>query len=36
MELVTLEDLGFCKKGEGGAFVEDGRIRLGGDAADQP
>ena len=31
----TLEDLGFCKKGEGGAFVEDGRIRLGGDAPHQ-
>jgi acetyl-CoA C-acetyltransferase len=28
--LVTLENLGFCKPGEGGAFVEDGRIRLGG------
>lgn len=29
--LVTLEDLGFCKKGEGGAFVENGRIGLGGE-----
>jgi len=29
--LATLEDLGFCKKGEGGAFVEDGRIGLGGE-----
>ncbi len=28
--LVTLEDYGFCKKGEGGSFVEDGRIQLGG------
>ena len=28
--LVTLENLGFCKPGEGGAFVEDGRLRLGG------
>ena len=28
--LVTLEDLGFCKKGEGGAFVTNGRLRLGG------
>ena len=28
--LVELEDLGFCKKGEGGAFVENGRIGLGG------
>ena len=25
-----LEDLGFCKKGEGGPFVEGGRLRLGG------
>ena len=28
--IVELEDLGFCKKGEGGGFVEGGRIRLGG------
>jgi acetyl-CoA acetyltransferase len=28
--LVTLENLGFCKPGEGGAFVQDGRIALGG------
>ena len=28
--LVTLEDYGFCKKGEGGPFVEGGRIELGG------
>jgi Acetyl-CoA acetyltransferase len=27
---MTLEDLGFCKKGEGGPFVADGRLRLGG------
>ncbi|MFI5973152.1 thiolase C-terminal domain-containing protein [Streptomyces sp. NPDC051452] len=26
MTLVTLEDLGFCAKGEGGAFVEEGRL----------
>ncbi|NGO69139.1 thiolase C-terminal domain-containing protein [Streptomyces boncukensis] len=26
MTLVTLEDLGFCAKGEGGAFVERGRL----------
>lgn len=25
-----IEDLGFCKKGEGGPFVEGGRLRLGG------
>lgn len=28
--LMALEDLGFCKKGEGGAFVEDGRLAPGG------
>jgi acetyl-CoA acetyltransferase len=28
--LCQLEDIGFCAKGEGGAFVEGGRIRLGG------
>jgi acetyl-CoA acetyltransferase len=28
--LEQIEDLGFCKKGEGGAFVEEGRIELGG------
>ncbi|MHB8377405.1 MAG: thiolase C-terminal domain-containing protein [Dehalococcoidia bacterium] len=28
--LVTLEDYGFCKKGEGGAFVADGRLGPGG------
>ena len=27
---ITLESLGFCKKGEGGAYVQDGRIGLGG------
>jgi acetyl-CoA acetyltransferase len=30
MVLLTLEGLGFCAKGEGGAFVEDGRTRVGG------
>jgi acetyl-CoA acetyltransferase len=30
MLLITLEDLGFCAKGEGGPFVEHGRLRLGG------
>mgnify|MGYP000691615063 FL=1 len=29
--LMTLEDLGFCKKGEGGGFVSGGRIQLGGE-----
>jgi acetyl-CoA acetyltransferase len=28
--LLLLEDLGFCRKGEGGAFVQGGRIALGG------
>lgn len=31
--LVLLEDLGFCAKGEGGAFVEGGRVAPGGDLA---
>jgi acetyl-CoA acetyltransferase len=31
MLLITLEDLGFCGKGEGGAFVEGGRLRIGGE-----
>jgi acetyl-CoA acetyltransferase len=29
--LLQLEDLGFCAKGEGGAFAEGGRIELGGE-----
>ncbi|MPZ12876.1 MAG: thiolase family protein [Chloroflexi bacterium] len=29
--VMTLEDYGFCGKGEGGAFVESGRIELGGE-----
>ena len=29
--LQQLEETGFCKRGEGGAFVEDGRIELGGE-----
>ena len=29
--IIELEDLGFCPKGEGGRFVEDGRIELGGE-----
>jgi acetyl-CoA acetyltransferase len=31
MLLLTMEDLGFCPKGEGGAFVEKGSLRLGGE-----
>ncbi|MGY1436323.1 thiolase C-terminal domain-containing protein [Streptomyces reniochalinae] len=31
MTLVTLEDLGFCAKGEGGPFVENGRLLRDGD-----
>ncbi|MGO4754613.1 acetyl-CoA acetyltransferase, partial [Streptomyces sp. 2MCAF27] len=31
MTLVTLEDLGFCAKGEGGAFAGKGRLTLTGD-----
>lgn len=31
--LVLLEDLGFCAKGEGGAFVEGGRVAPGGQLA---
>jgi len=30
MLLLTLEDLGFCERGGGGAFVESGALRLGG------
>jgi len=30
MVLMTFEGLGFCKKGEGGPFVADGRMRLDG------
>lgn len=30
MVLATLEDLGFCPKGEGGPFVEGGTLRVGG------
>ena len=29
--LETLEDLGFCKKGEGGDFVSGGRVQIGGE-----
>jgi acetyl-CoA acetyltransferase len=30
MVLLTVEGLGFCKKGEGGPFVADGKLRVGG------
>jgi acetyl-CoA acetyltransferase len=30
MVLLSFEALGFCKKGEGGSFVEDGKMRVGG------
>ena len=30
MVILTLEGLGFCEKGEGGSFVEDGTLRVGG------
>ena len=30
-ELIALEDLGFCRKGEGGKFVESGKIAIGGE-----
>jgi acetyl-CoA acetyltransferase len=29
--IIELEDLGFCPKGDGGRFVEGGRIELGGE-----
>ena len=29
--IAEIEDMGFCAKGEGGSFVEGGRIRLGGE-----
>ena len=29
--MLQLEDYGFCKKGEGGSFVEGGRVELGGE-----
>ncbi|MBI4164042.1 MAG: thiolase domain-containing protein [Candidatus Aenigmarchaeota archaeon] len=30
-EILAIEDLGFCKKGEGGKFVEQGKIAIGGE-----
>jgi acetyl-CoA C-acetyltransferase len=29
-EIIATEDLGFCKKGEGGKFIESGETRIGG------
>ena len=29
-EIIEYEDLGFCKKGEGGSFIEDGQSNIGG------
>ena len=34
--LVTLEDYGFCEKGEGGAFVADGKLGPGGSCRRTP
>jgi len=34
--LLTLENLGFCKRGEGGPFVEGGRLRVDGDLPTNP
>jgi acetyl-CoA acetyltransferase len=36
MLMITLEDLGFCDKGEGGSFVEGGRLELGGSLPTNP
>jgi acetyl-CoA C-acetyltransferase len=30
-EIINYEDLGFCRRGEGGRFVEEGRASLGGE-----
>jgi acetyl-CoA C-acetyltransferase len=35
-EISNIEDLGFCKKGEGGKLVEEGRTRLDGDVPINP
>ncbi|HZP43146.1 MAG TPA: acetyl-CoA acetyltransferase [Candidatus Binatia bacterium] len=35
-EILTYEDLGFCRRGEGGRFVEEGRASLGGEKPVNP
>ncbi len=35
-EIIHYEDLGFCGKGEGGRFVQEGRSQIGGDVAVSP
>lgn len=35
-ELIEYEDLGFCQKGQGGRFIDDGRSGLDGDVAVNP
>ncbi len=35
-EILNIEDLGFCKKGEGGKFVREGRANIDGDVAINP
>jgi acetyl-CoA C-acetyltransferase len=35
-EIMAIEDLGFCKKGEGGRFVEDGKIARDGEKPINP
>ncbi|WP_254838511.1 thiolase C-terminal domain-containing protein [Natronomonas marina] len=35
-ELITYEDLGFCKEGEGGQFAAEGKSRLDGEVAVNP
>ncbi|UHQ96301.1 thiolase domain-containing protein [Natrinema halophilum] len=35
-ELITYEDLGFCEKGEGGQFVEEGTVHLDGEKPVNP
>jgi len=32
-EIIAYEELGFCKKGEGGRFIEEGQSRIGGKVA---